>query len=123
MVQLKPWQIAVIAIGLIGLVGGIAFTMFSGPRIHTPDSITMLDVQTGDRFVFDTSGRRAVIVPSKHPDTGERTLLPLYEEDGRWFVSRIEVFEDRESSELAAVRDRQTGEVVPSARSPQRVRN
>lgn len=81
----RPWQIILFVLALLVLSGGLFLSCRGG--VHLADSILMVDVKTGDRFRFDTSGRKGVGVPAKHPDTGIRTLLPIIERDGNWLIA------------------------------------
>lgn len=92
----RPWQIILFILALLVLSGGLFLSCRGG--VHLADSILMVDVKTGDRFRFDTSGKRGVTIPAKNPDTGDRTLLPIRQVDGIWVIaeryrSSIEFFE------------------------------
>ena len=111
----KPWQIAIIIIGLVGGLGLLGWNIFGGERIHKADSVVMVDVNTGELFEFSVKGRKGVMVPAKHPETGERTLLPVVKsEDGKWVVSSNHMFELNryESEERSSIdsQGRVTGE-------------
>ncbi len=81
----RPWQIILFVLAVLALAGGLFLSCRGG--VDLADSILMVDVNSGDRFRFDTSGKRGVIIPAKHPETGERTLLPIYEMDGQWVIA------------------------------------
>jgi len=85
--QAKPVQIAVIAIGLIvGLAGlFLAFSGNSGPNLA--DKMILVDVTTGDTFAVSLKGR-SVMLPSKNPETQQRTLFPIeQDESNAWRIS------------------------------------
>ncbi len=81
----RPWQVILFILALLALSGGLFLSCRGG--VNLADSLLMVDVKTGDRFRFDTGGKRGTGVPGKHPDTGERTLLPIVERDGAWYLS------------------------------------
>ncbi len=81
----KPWQIILFVLALLALSGGLFLSCRGG--VNLADSVLMVDVKTGDRFRFDTSGRKATGIPGKHPDTGERTLIPIVKRDGAWYLA------------------------------------
>ncbi len=82
----KPWQLAVIVIGL--LVGGglIAWQGLTSKEVSLADSIMLVDVTTGEIFQAPLPTGRTVGFPAKNPKTGKETLLPATQVDGKWFV-------------------------------------
>lgn len=82
----KPWQLAVIVIGL--LVGGglITWQVASSNELRLTDSILLVDVTTGEIFETPLPDGRAVIFPAKNPKTSKLTLLPVAQIDGKWSV-------------------------------------
>ncbi len=105
----KPWQIILIILAILALAGGLFVSCRGG--VNLSDGLLMVDVETGDRFRFDTSGKKGTYVPGLNPDTQRRTLLPIVNRDGVWFLddhfrSRLESIE----GEHAAV-DQSTYEV------------
>jgi hypothetical protein len=85
---IKPWQLAIIIIGLVGGIGLVGWNLFSGQRIQQADSVVMVDVNTGALFEFSVKGSKSVLIPAKNPETGERTLLPVDKaEGGGWMIA------------------------------------
>jgi len=85
---IKPWQLAIIIIGLVGGIGLVGWNLFGGEKIQQADSVVMVDVNSGELFQFSVKGSKSVLIPARHPDTGERTLLPVDKgEDGGWVVA------------------------------------
>jgi len=85
--DLKPWHI-VLLVAAIGVLGYsvFRFVFSSGPDL--PDTVLLVDVKSGDLFRLDVSGRKAGYYPEKHPDTGDRSLLPVRQlDDGTWVIS------------------------------------
>jgi hypothetical protein len=86
--QFKPWQIAVLAIALIG-VAVMTFYSCSGgdSRVNLADELKLVDVQTGTVYVVKLDQKRPVSIPAKSPTSGARSLFPIYEKEGGWFIS------------------------------------
>lgn len=85
--SLKKWQIALIALAPIVLGVSIYLSVTRG-TVRTADSIMLVDMLTGDRFIASTSGRRGIIVPAEHPETGQRSLIPIAQNDnGEWYIA------------------------------------
>lgn len=86
--DLKPWHIVLI-IAAVGVLGFSVYkSVFSGgPEL--PDSVVLVDVKTGDLFRLGIGGKsKAAYYPEKHPDSGERTLMPVRQNDeGQWQIS------------------------------------
>lgn len=121
--NVKPWQIIliIVAIGALGF-SVWKFALNTGPDM--PDSVTLVDVKTGDLFSLRIGGKgRAAYYPEKHPDTGERTLLPVIEnEDGTWRISghSLPALQDVDGA-TPAVENNQTGAVSVSSNSKRRI--
>lgn len=122
--EVKRWQVAVLVVAGLILAGSIYFSIGRGEgSVRLASTIIMVDVTTGDLFEYSISGRRAVMVPERHPDTGKIVLIPVdRDENGRWVIG------PRERNALGAIEgeptavDRQTGEVSVSGDRPRRVR-
>lgn len=78
----KRWRVPVYAVAALVLIV-VAWRFRSDGRIpRTADSVLLVDVVTGDRFRADVSGRRGIVIPATHPETGEPTLYPADEREG-----------------------------------------
>lgn len=73
---LKPWQIVLLVVAVLVLAGSLWLT-FSGSGPDFGSRVYMVDVVSGELFVADTEKQRGMVLPAKHPETGERTLLPV----------------------------------------------
>jgi hypothetical protein len=85
--KIKPWQVAVIVIGILVGVGSAVYQLItpSGPRL--PDSMLLIDVESGQVYRANTRGR-SVMLPARRPDTGKIALLRLRTDDeGKHYVS------------------------------------
>ncbi|MBX3383801.1 MAG: hypothetical protein KF864_09885 [Phycisphaeraceae bacterium] len=84
----KPWQIAVIGAAVLAVVGVSVYSCSNSRDLGLAKEIPMVDVVTGDRFVVKVPKSGSMGIPSKHPETGNETLIPLYQdENGNWRVS------------------------------------
>ncbi|MEM7628074.1 MAG: hypothetical protein AAF356_01490 [Planctomycetota bacterium] len=73
---MKPWQIILMIVALLVLGGSIAWQLSSSDEPEVGGDVLLVDIRSGEVFRANTSGRRAVVIPAKHPDTGERTIYP-----------------------------------------------
>lgn len=83
--EAKPWQVAVIVVGLLVMVAGVLYQCKSG-GVEFADSIVLVDVASGDVLEAPFPKGRPVMFPAKHPDTQSATLYPAELKDGKWFV-------------------------------------
>lgn len=119
----KPWQLAVIVIGLVCGLGLVGWQIFGGEKIHTPDRLMLMDVTTGQRYIADVSGHRAIFIPEKNPETSEYTLLPIVKgDDGKWRTRHLEVVKSYAPEALQAFDDIAQGIVSPSSAAPKRLK-
>lgn len=82
----KPWQIVILVVGALALIGGIWFSLPRG-RVRLPHKVYLIDVVSGEAFEADTSDR-AIMVPAEHPESGLLSLVPMHkDENGAWVVS------------------------------------
>ncbi len=112
--KVKPWQIGVIVIGLLGGVGLIVWWIATAGPVRLAHSYTLIDVTTGEIYEVDST-RYHLILPARRPDTGKIALVGVSkDEEGNWFVSprdRGSIKELDPDVEVKAV-DAQTGEVL-----------
>jgi len=118
----KPWQIILIVAGLLAsgfVVWRVAFS--GGPNL--PNSVTLVDVDTGSLFVVGMGGRNKPYFPAAHPDTGRKTLLPVVKgEDGTWRITGHSLPGlEYVDGEAPAVVDRSTGAVNVTSESKRRL--
>jgi hypothetical protein len=120
----KPWQIALIVVGLLAGIVGVVFAISSGDRVAMADSVVLVDVTTGDLYRVSVENR-SITIPMKHGETGERVLLHARKDEasGRWAVPEryrpaLVQFSDVETIEI----DRESGEIdIPESAEPKSV--
>ena len=106
---------AVLAIvAVLVLVGGVYVSFFNSGSPKPPESMTLIDFNTGELFSAKL-GSRSYVIPMKNPNSGERTLLPVVQEDnGDWVVtSRFRELLPEQSPNNNAVRNASSGVVEP----------
>ena len=120
--RLKPWQIVLLVVAAV-VLGGSLWISLGGSRVPNPSDVIVADVESGDLYVLDTSGRKIVLLPATNPETGARTLFPVRkEEDGSWVITGIVAGELAEyEGPAAAVRDRGSRIVEVTSENPRRL--
>ena len=86
--NIKPWQIILIVIA-IGVLGFSVWRQVVKGSVNFPDSILVVDVETGGVYEMDLGKRNGAYFPERSPESGRHTLMPVVksEEDGNWYVS------------------------------------
>ena len=96
MQQIKPWQIVLFVVASLALIF-IAFNIIRGNGIDIEHDLIVVDVISGEVYEIDTNGR-GIVLPTKNPQTGERTMYPVFKnESGQWVL---------EGRALSAIRER-----------------
>lgn len=85
--NVKPWQVIL----LVAAVIVVSFSMwkfgFGSSRIPQRDSILLVDVMTGTLYDAHKGKAKGILLPARCPNTNERTLFPVEEDDqGEWRV-------------------------------------
>lgn len=118
----KPWQLAVIIIGLVGGLALAGWQLFGGRKLHTPDTLVLMDVSTGQRYIADVTGHKSIFIPEKNPDTQEYTLLPIVKgEDGKWRTRHIEIVQSYPPEQRQAFENASQGIASPTDAKPKRL--
>ncbi|MEL6497902.1 MAG: hypothetical protein AAF937_02615 [Planctomycetota bacterium] len=120
----KPWQIVLIVVGLLAGGVGLVLAIAGGDRVDMADSMTLVDVTTGDLYRIDAKNRSRTI-PMKHGETGERVLLHAQKDEstGKWTVPQryrvaLQQFDDIETIDI----DRESGVIeIPESSKPETV--
>jgi hypothetical protein len=80
----KPWQIVVVVAAVVA--AGITIYRFvtGGSGVDLAGKVHMVDVNTGESFYLKVgAGPGSATIPGRNPKTGEKTLLPVMEENGK----------------------------------------
>jgi len=118
----RPWQIVLVVVGFLGFLGSVMYSCSTmGDGVDFAESITLVDVQTGELFEAPLPKRRAVGFPGKNPISGAESLYPVSQEGGKWFTdSRYLEYWREKKSDYAAVTDWRSGEVKVVGETPAR---
>lgn len=115
----KPWQIAVIVVGVGTLLFMVTRTLLKGDEVDLINTMTLVDVQTGDLFSVYRPNDRSVPAPATNPDTGTRTLFIVFKEPDGWKVPSP--INQMLSKDMRAVQDPRTGLVNAKEMKPKHV--
>lgn len=83
----KPWQLAVIVLGLLVGVGSLVYNLAFSGDVDLENRIRMVDVETGELFEFTMSANRTIIVPARRTETKKIALMRIIKDEaGQWHV-------------------------------------
>lgn len=120
--SVRPWQIGLIVLAVIVLGTSAFFTIRDPNKVEFVDEVYLVDVATGDLFVYN-SNKRGIVLPALHPDTGERTLLKVVKtESGDWSLEardlgRLDEFESINTESI----NTDTGLIAPPNSKARRI--
>lgn len=88
MSEIKPWQIVLIVVAL-GVLAFSGYRMMGSGVVKGPSGQMTVDVLTGQLYMLKKGKARGIMYPAKNPDTGDRTLFPVVQEDGsdEWTIN------------------------------------
>lgn len=85
--KVKPWQMAVIVVGLLVGIGSAVWVMIRPPEVRLASECYLLNVESGEVFVAEMSSKKRLTFPARDPDTGKFTLIRLTkDENGQLYV-------------------------------------
>lgn len=114
----KPWQTAVIAIGLLLGGGLIVYSLAGSDGLEIADAYYLVDVETGQVYRASLSSNR-VPIPAIHPETGRVSLIGASrKEDGTFYVSGrdLAMLSNLDKSVKNSAVDASTGEIAASGK-------
>ncbi|MBY0313805.1 MAG: hypothetical protein K2W85_17205 [Phycisphaerales bacterium] len=114
----KPWQIGVIAAGLLIGGGMVVRQVFFSGEVPVNTKFTLLDPMTGQLYTVDWNNQRFSL-PARDPETDDRRLVRAFKEDGKWKVVErdLSVFENLPPEKNTIV-DVETGGLKSEPKSP-----
>lgn len=115
----KPWQIAVIVIGVGTLLFMVTRTLLKGDGVDLVNDMTLVDVETGDLFSVYRPDNRSVPAPAMNPDTGTRTLFIVFKDAEGWKVPQP--INSMLTKDMKAVQDPRTGLINAKDMKPKHV--
>jgi hypothetical protein len=84
--QVKRWQMALFAVAIVAVIASLVYSM-RGSGLDLANTLPMADVATGDVYHLPIgAGPGSATIPGRNPKTGESTLMPIVQENGRWVV-------------------------------------
>lgn len=82
--EAKPWQIAVVVVGVLTLVGMVLWSV-TRDTVELASKMTLVDVESGMLIEAKLPSQKAVIFPAINPETNRKTLYPAKQnESGEW---------------------------------------
>ncbi len=105
----KPWQIALIALAIVVLLGSLAWRITHSESVDLAQEFLLVDVETGQLYKVHRPSDRSLPVPATNPDTQKDTLFPVEQTNGDWIVGHL--YRSMLSKESAAVEDVSAGKV------------
>ena len=113
--SVRPWQIVLFAAALIALGAGLFFSLRNPNKVDRADSIFLVDALTGELYEYVYDGkRRAVLIPTINPETGERTLYRTHRtQSGTWELDPRDLSSIEEVEQLSEVFDLNARTVTP----------
>jgi hypothetical protein len=118
--NVKPWQIIVIVLGLLIGVGSVVYMLATtdGPRVKT--IMYLVDVETGELYRADLE-KLAVALPGQHPISHRTCLVRIIKDDsGKWVVGKRDrgLFAQLDKDVQNKAVDPETGELLMPAKTP-----
>lgn len=86
--KVKPWQMAVIVIGLVVGVGSVIWQFMGDDGPDLSYRLTLVDVETGDIFEISDYRRITAVLPAARPGSDARALVPIEKDKaGDWYLT------------------------------------
>ncbi len=119
--QVKLWQI-VLFVAAAGAIVLTAYRLWRGDSVEVAHDLLVADIATGQVFEIDTNGK-GIALPAKHPETGDRTLYPIFRgEGGQWTLeSRALAAINARELETGGAIDKETGVVTVESSKIRRI--
>lgn len=86
--EIKPWQIVLIIVAVMVLAFS-GYRMMGSGVVKGPSGQMTVDVLTGQLYMLKKGKARGIMYPAKNPDTGDRTLFPVVQDEGsdEWIIN------------------------------------
>jgi hypothetical protein len=116
----KPWQIAVIVIGLLVAAGFMTWSFVGSDSGDVPRYYFLVDVESGQIYRVDRNKYSGMLIPAINPETGKRSLIGLAKDDKGFYVTPrdVESIKGLEKDIKNNVVDAATGELKAEAKQP-----
>ncbi len=85
----RHWQIVVIVIALLAVIGSGIYSCHSMEgRVTQASDVTLVDIRNGDLFQAKYPETKPVSYPALRPDSKEAVLYPVYRsENNKWLIA------------------------------------
>ena len=85
----KPWQIVVIALAVLGALGSILYTCSSmgENKVSQASDVRLVDIKTGNLFLASYPDKHPVSYPASLPDNHDAVLYPVFQSDSKWMIA------------------------------------
>lgn len=103
----KPWQIAVMVLGVGAILWLLVSQLGSKSIPDTVQDFVMVDVDTGELFSVHRPANRSLAIPNVRPGAQKLTLYPVDKAEDGWHVQ--ELFRNQLTKDMTAVEDVKTG--------------
>jgi hypothetical protein len=103
----KPWQIAVIALGVGALLWVLISQLTSSGTPDTAQDFVLVDVDTGELFKVHRPLNRSLSIPAVRPGTQKLNLFPVDKSEEGWKVQ--ETFRGLLTKDMPAIQDLGSG--------------
>ena len=101
----KPWQLVVIALGVLGGIGGVTWVIMHDEPVELSHQVTLADVTTGELYTVSTK-KRPVIIPEVSPTSGKQTLVRVEKNaQGKWIALRQDLASLADDADRAALQE------------------
>jgi hypothetical protein len=120
----KPWQIVVIALAILGASGSIIYSCSSmSGEVKQANTAKMVDIRTGDLFEAPYPKKAPVMFPAKNPSTGNMTLYPVFFLEEKWVLDRRYLSDIKKDQQLKAdlIVDSKSGEIKATGTKPKAI--
>ncbi len=116
----KPWQIALIAVGLVVGIASVVYNAVASGGPNLRHQYFLIDVQSGQ--VYEVDARRTrLILPATNPETGKISLVGIEkDEKGQWIVNPKDraALAQLDQGVVNSVVDAETGTLKSPAKAP-----
>jgi len=119
----KPWQMVVMALAVLGLIGSSLYTCANvGEKVTQASMVNLVDIKTGDLFVAHYPDKRPVSYPAVRPDTKEAVLYPVHQADNKWLIAGRFLGDVKKDKSLKPdlIVDSKSGEIKVTSNKPTR---
>jgi hypothetical protein len=118
--KVKPWQVALIVVGLLACAASIIWTLSNSDAPKINHVLHYVDVETGDIYGVDLD-KQNIGVPARNPETGKMSLVRLAKKDGGgWCVDAHDrgTLRALDKGVQNKVVDEKTGDLIGPAKDP-----